>query len=41
MKEADAASLKALELDPELAEAHAARGLAVSLDRRYEEAEGL
>src|SRR5260370_6294090 len=39
LKEADAASLKALELDPELAEAHTSRGLAVSLDRRYEEAQ--
>ena len=29
----------ALELDPGLAEAHAARGLAVSLDRKYEESE--
>ncbi|MFI5281285.1 MAG: TPR end-of-group domain-containing protein, partial [Gemmatimonadales bacterium] len=36
---ADAYSRKALELDPELAEAHAARGLAVSLSKRYEEAE--
>ena len=35
---ADAASQKALELDPELAEAHAARGLALSLHRRFEEA---
>jgi serine/threonine protein kinase/Flp pilus assembly protein TadD len=34
-----AASKKALGLDPELAEAHAARGLAVSLDRQYDEAE--
>lgn len=32
-------SQKALELNPELAEAHAARGLAVSLIREYEEAE--
>jgi serine/threonine protein kinase/Tfp pilus assembly protein PilF len=39
LKEADAASRKALELDPELAEAHASRGWAVSLDRRYEEAQ--
>jgi len=35
---ADAASRKALELDPELAEAHAARGLALSLHRRFDEA---
>ncbi|NIO28539.1 MAG: protein kinase [Candidatus Latescibacteria bacterium] len=33
------ASQKALELDSELAEAHASYGLAVSLDGRYEEAE--
>jgi serine/threonine protein kinase/Flp pilus assembly protein TadD len=39
LREADAASRKALELDPELAEAHAARGLAVMLNKRYEEAE--
>lgn len=39
LKEADAASRQALELDPELAEAHAARGLAVSLNKRYEEAQ--
>ncbi|MFI5207482.1 MAG: protein kinase, partial [Gemmatimonadales bacterium] len=36
---ADAYSRKALELDPDLAEAHAARGLAVSLSKRYDEAE--
>jgi serine/threonine protein kinase/tetratricopeptide (TPR) repeat protein len=35
---ADSASRKALELDPELAEAHASRGFAVSLSRRYDEA---
>jgi len=39
LKEADAASRKALELDPELAEAHASRGLAVLLNKHYEEAE--
>ncbi|MFH1754828.1 MAG: protein kinase, partial [Candidatus Latescibacterota bacterium] len=33
------ASRKALELDDELAEAHASHGLAVSLDGRYDEAE--
>ena len=33
------ASLKALELDPELAEGHAARGLALSLSQGHEEAE--
>jgi serine/threonine protein kinase/Flp pilus assembly protein TadD len=38
VKEADEASRKALELDPELAEAHVARGLAVSLSKRYDEA---
>ncbi|MFQ5662499.1 MAG: protein kinase [Terriglobia bacterium] len=38
LKEADAASRKALELDPELAEAHASRGLAVSLIKQYDEA---
>ncbi|MEK6609635.1 MAG: protein kinase, partial [Gemmatimonadota bacterium] len=36
---ADTYSRKALELGPELAEAHASRGLAVSLSKRYEEAE--
>ncbi|MHC4953032.1 MAG: protein kinase domain-containing protein [Planctomycetota bacterium] len=39
LKEADAASKKALELDPELAEAHVSRGLAVSLNKNHEEAE--
>ncbi len=39
LEDADAASSKALELDPGLAEAHAARGLAVSLSKSYEEAE--
>jgi serine/threonine protein kinase/Tfp pilus assembly protein PilF len=39
LKEADAASRKALELDPELAEAHASRGFAFSLNRRYKEAQ--
>ncbi len=34
-----AASKRAMELDPELAEAHAARGLAVSLSAQYDEAE--
>ena len=38
VREADEASRKALELDPELAEAHVARGLAVSLSKRYDEA---
>jgi serine/threonine protein kinase/Flp pilus assembly protein TadD len=39
LKEADAASRKALELDPELAEAHASRGLALSLRKQFDEAE--
>ena len=39
LKQADAASLKALELEPELAEAHLARGLAESLRKRFDEAE--
>jgi TolB-like protein/Flp pilus assembly protein TadD len=39
LKEADTASRKALELDPELAEAHASRGLAVSLNQRFDEAQ--
>src|SRR5205823_3318540 len=33
LQQADAASRKALELDPDLAEAHVARGLAVSLKK--------
>jgi serine/threonine protein kinase/Flp pilus assembly protein TadD len=39
LKRADAASLRALELAPALAEAHASRGLAVSLSGRFEEAD--
>jgi tetratricopeptide (TPR) repeat protein len=39
LRQADIASHKALELEPELAEAHVARGLAVSLSKRFEEAE--
>ncbi len=38
LKEAEAASRKALELDPDLAEAHASRGLVSTLSRKYEEA---
>ncbi len=38
LREAEEASRRALELDPELAEAHAARGLAVALNKCYEEA---
>ena len=36
--EADAASRKALELDPKLAEAHVSRGLAAAVTMQYEEA---
>jgi serine/threonine protein kinase/Flp pilus assembly protein TadD len=39
LQKADEASRKALELDPDLAEAHVARCLAVSLKKNYEEAE--
>ena len=39
LQQADEASRKALELDPDLAEAHVARGLAVSLKKNYDEAE--
>jgi TolB-like protein/Flp pilus assembly protein TadD/tRNA A-37 threonylcarbamoyl transferase component Bud32 len=39
LEEADAASQRALELAPDLPEAHAARGLAVALSKRYDEAE--
>ncbi len=39
VEQAIAASLKAIELDPELAEAHVACGLAISLIERYDEAE--
>jgi len=38
MKEAEAASRKAVELDPELAEAHVSRGLTFQMTRKYEEA---
>jgi TolB-like protein/Flp pilus assembly protein TadD/tRNA A-37 threonylcarbamoyl transferase component Bud32 len=38
LESAESASGKALELDPELAEAHASRGFAVSLSRRHAEA---
>ena len=38
LDEAEAASRKALELDPDLAEARASRGLVVSLRKRFEEA---
>src|SRR5687767_7394693 len=39
IRQADVASAKALELEPDLAEAHVARGLAVSLSKRFDEAE--
>jgi serine/threonine protein kinase/tetratricopeptide (TPR) repeat protein len=39
LRQADFASAKALELQPDLAEAHVARGLAVSLSKRFREAE--
>ena len=39
LRQADIASSKALELEPGLAEAHVARGLAVSLSKRFDEAE--
>ncbi|HET7841137.1 MAG TPA: protein kinase, partial [Terriglobia bacterium] len=38
LREAEEASRRALDLDPDLAEAHAARGLAVSLNKGYDEA---
>ncbi len=38
LQDADKASRKALELDPDLAEAHTARGFALSLSKQYEEA---
>jgi serine/threonine protein kinase/Tfp pilus assembly protein PilF len=37
-KEAESASRKAVELDPELAEAHVSRGLAYQMTKKYEEA---
>jgi len=39
-EQAEAASRKALELNPELAEAHSARGLALTIGKRYDEARG-
>lgn len=39
LHQADTASLKVLELAPQLAEAHASRGFALTLSRRYAEAE--
>jgi serine/threonine protein kinase/tetratricopeptide (TPR) repeat protein len=39
IRQADIASQKALDLEPELAEAHLARGIAVALSKRFDEAE--
>ncbi|HEX6575823.1 MAG TPA: protein kinase, partial [Gemmatimonadaceae bacterium] len=39
LRQADNSSRRALELAPELAEAHVARGLAVSLSKKFDEAE--
>ena len=39
LQQADVASRKALELDPELAEAHASRGLVASLKKEHDEAQ--
>jgi len=39
LKQADKASQTALDLDPDLAEAHSARGLSYSLSKRYEKAQ--
>ncbi|NIN71156.1 MAG: tetratricopeptide repeat protein [Gemmatimonadetes bacterium] len=39
LEQADIASRKALELDPDLPEAHAARGFALSMAKRFDEAE--
>ena len=39
LNEAEAASRKALELDPELAEAHAAGGIAFALKKKFDEAQ--
>jgi serine/threonine protein kinase/Tfp pilus assembly protein PilF len=39
IRQADIASRKALELEPELAEAHLARGIAVSLNKDFDQAE--
>jgi tetratricopeptide (TPR) repeat protein len=39
LRQADFASIKALELEPELAEAHVSRGLVLSMFKKFEEAE--
>jgi serine/threonine protein kinase/Flp pilus assembly protein TadD len=38
LRQADSASLKSIELEPELAEAHVARGIALSMSKRFDEA---
>ncbi len=38
LRQADTASLKAIELQPELAEGHVARGIALSMSKRFDEA---
>jgi serine/threonine protein kinase/tetratricopeptide (TPR) repeat protein len=38
LRQADTASLKSIELEPELAEGHVARGIALSMSKRFEEA---
>ena len=40
LRQADVASLKALELEPELAEAHVSRGLVLSMFKKFVDAEG-
>ena len=40
LRQAETASNKALELDPDLSEAHVARGMSVSLSKRFDEARG-
>ena len=39
LRQADSASLRAIELEPDLAEAHVARGLAMSMAKRFDEAQ--
>jgi tetratricopeptide (TPR) repeat protein len=38
LRQADNASMRAIELEPELAEAHVARGIALSMSKRFDEA---
>ncbi len=40
LRQADESSRKALELDPDAAEAHVARGLALSLSKQFDQAQG-